>query len=117
MDMKTNDDTQHTRCIRCALENGCDPFGNQNQRCIWRKMGKMCPDYDKRPDLDGAVYENIPDDETEILHRQMKLLAERSRLLKADRLIEVSKVMIELHKRLTEHKADSSGSSTENCTQ
>lgn len=108
MDVKADEKMQTTKCIRCALERGSDPFSAAGKKCIWKNIGTMCPDYDKRPDIDSIASADIPDDETQIIRSQMKLLAEKSRFMKADQLVEASRTMGELYKCLMENKTDSS---------
>lgn len=102
MDVQADKD----KCIRCALERGVDPFSVAGHNCVWQRIGRICPDYDKRPDLDSLTPEDIPDDASELIHGQIKLLAERSRFLRADQLVEVSRTMAELFRCLQENRAD-----------
>lgn len=88
-----------SKCTRCAMEQGFNPL-KDDRRCIWIKAGTVCPDYDERPDMGSIACEKVPDDGTEILRRQMKLLAEKSRFQSADKLVEVSEVMLKLHRHL-----------------
>lgn len=107
MSMNENEGMQPTKCIRCALEREADP-SSVKEKCVWRRVGKFCLDYDKRPDLNSITTDDIPDDETGIIRSQMKLLAEKSLFLRADHLVKVTEAMVELYKCLTGNKADSS---------
>ena len=92
-----------TKCERCAVECGSRKLDDIEKRCIWRRAGKRCPDYDKRPAMDSIGCEKVPDDETEILRRQMRLLAEKSRFGNPEELAEVSAAMLRIHTRLSIH--------------
>ena len=100
MDIKEKEKEQPTKCIRCALERGVNPESTA-AKCVWKRAGKFCPDYDKRPDMDSITTDDIPDDEKGIIRSQMKLLAEKSRFLCADQLVKVTEAMAGLYKCLT----------------
>ena len=89
-----------SKCTRCAMEQGFDPL-NDNRRCIWKAAGTVCPDYDERPDMDSVACEKIPKKETEILRRQMRMLAEKSRFASVTNTAQATETMLKLHRRLT----------------
>lgn len=89
-----------SKCERCAIEHGSRNLEDIDKYCIWRKAGKKCPDYGERPTMDSIGCEKVPDDETEILRRQMRLLAEKSRFGKLEYVAEASEVMLKIHGRL-----------------
>ena len=93
-----------SKCTRCAAEQGFDPR-NDNRRCIWKAVGTVCPDYNERPDMDSIACEKVPKDETEILRRHMRLLAEKSRFSSANQLAEISDAMLKIHERLLKQKS------------
>ncbi len=86
------------------MEQGFDPL-KDDRRCIWKAAGTVFPDYDERPDMDSIACEKVPKDETEILRRHMRLLAEKSRFRFANQLAEVSDAMLKIHERLLKHKS------------
>lgn len=89
-----------SKCTRCAMESGFDPL-KDDRRCIWKAAGTVCPDYDERPDMDSIVCEKIPKKETEILRRQMRMLAEKSRFSSVTNTAQATETMLKLHRRLT----------------
>ena len=88
------------KCIRCALEHGVKNLDGINEKCIWRRAGFRCPDYDERPDMNSIVCEKIPMNGTKILRRQMRLLAEKSRFESASQLAGASETMLKIHRHL-----------------
>lgn len=93
-----------SKCTRCAMESGFNPL-NDDRRCIWKAAGTVCPDYDELPDMDSIACEKVPEDETEILRRQMRLLAEKSRFANAANTAQAAETMLKLHSRLAIHPA------------
>lgn len=93
-----------SKCTRCAMESGFNPL-NDDRRCIWKAAGTVCPDYDERPDMDSIACEKVPENETKILRRQMRLLAEKSRFANATNTAQATETMLKLHRRLTIHPA------------
>lgn len=89
-----------SKCTRCAMESGFNPL-EDDRRCIWKAAGTVCPDYDEMPDMNSIACEKVPNDETEILRRHMRLLAEKSRFRSAADLVPVADAMLKLHRRLT----------------
>ncbi len=85
-----------SKCTRCAMEQGFDPL-NDNRRCIWKAAGTVCPDYDERPDMDSIACEKVPKNETEILRRHLRMLAEKSRFQSAKQLADVTDAMLKIH--------------------
>lgn len=93
-----------SKCTRCAMEQGFDPL-KDDRRCIWKAAGTVCPDYDERPDMDSIACDKVPRNETEILRRHMRLLAEKSRFRSANQLAEISDAMLKIHERLLKQKS------------
>ncbi len=89
-----------SKCTRCAMESGFDPL-KDDRRCIWKAAGTICPDYDERPDMDSIACEKIPEKETEILRRQMRMLAEKSRFASVTNTAQATETMLKLHRHLT----------------
>ncbi len=85
-----------SKCTRCAMEQGFNPL-NDDRRCIWKAAGTVCPDYDERPDMDSIACEKVPENETEILRRHLRMLAEKSRFQSAKQLADVTDAMLKVH--------------------
>lgn len=93
-----------SKCTRCAMEQGFNPL-NDDRRCIWIKAGTVCPDYDERPDMDSVACEKVPKNETEILRRHMRMLAEKSRFQSAKQFADVTDAMLKVHGYLLKQKS------------
>lgn len=89
-----------SKCTRCALENGVKNLDGIAEKCIWMRAGTRCPDYDERPDMGSIACEKVPRNGTEILRRQMRLLAEKSRFESSSQLAGASEVMLKIQKHL-----------------
>lgn len=94
--MKKETGMNMSKCTRCAMEQGFNPL-NDDRRCIWKAAGTVCPDYDERPDMDSIACEKVPKNETEILRRHLRMLAEKSRFQSAKQLADVTDAMLKIH--------------------